>query len=223
MGKRSNLQSREKQPRAPQLKKLKPLNEPQKAVLASTKNMVVCGAAGTGKSLLLVYKALQELEAKKIDRIVIIRSAVPTREVGFLPGSLQDKTKIYELPYEDICTFLYGEPSAYRDLKRFKNIEFISTSYVRGVTLENAFIIVDEFQNMTFHELDSIITRVGNNTKICFCGDIDQSDLQENGLENFMKIIYKMVEFDIVEFGVEHIVRSSLVKTYLTLKHKMKK
>jgi len=107
-------------------------------------------------------------------------------------------------------------------LKRFKNIEFISTSYVRGVTLENAFIIVDEFQNMTFHELDSIITRVGNNTKICFCGDIDQSDLQENGLEHFMKIIYKMTEFDIVEFGVEHIVRSSLVKTYLTLKHKMK-
>jgi phosphate starvation-inducible protein PhoH len=223
MAKRSNSQSREKQPRAIQLRKLKPLNEPQKAVLASNKNMVVCGAAGTGKSLLLVYKALQELEAKKIDKIVIIRSAVPTREVGFLPGSLQDKTKIYELPYEDICTFLYGEPSAYRDLKRFKKIEFISTSYVRGVTLENAFIIVDEFQNMTFHELDSIITRVGNNTKICFCGDIDQSDLQENGLENFMKIIYKMVEFDIVEFGVEHIVRSSLVKTYLTLKHKMKK
>lgn len=205
-----------------QLRKLKALNEPQKHVLSSNKNLVVCGAAGTGKSLLLVYKALQEFEAKNIDRIIIIRSAVPTRDVGFLPGSLQDKTRIYELPYEEICAFLYGE-NVYKDLKRFKSIEFISTSYVRGVTLENCFIIVDEFQNMTFHELDSIVTRVGNNTRIAFCGDIDQSDLEDNGLEHFMKIIRKMPEFDIIEFGVEHIVRSALVKNYLTLKHKMKK
>jgi phosphate starvation-inducible protein PhoH len=207
---------------APSLRKLKALNEPQKHVLGSNKNLIVCGAAGTGKSLLLVYKALLELEARNIDKIVIIRSAVPTREVGFLPGSLQDKTKIYELPYEEIFNFLYGEANVYRDLKRFKHIDFISTSYVRGITLENCFIIVDEFQNMTFHELDSIITRVGNNTKIAFCGDIDQSDLQDNGLEHFIKIIKKMPEFDIIEFGVEHIVRSSLVKTYLTLKHKLK-
>lgn len=208
---------------AAQLRKLKALNEPQKHVLGSNKNLVVCGAAGTGKSLLLVYKALLEYEAKNIDRIIIIRSAVPTRDVGFLPGSLQDKTRIYELPYEEICSFLYGEQNAYKDLKRFKHIDFISTSYVRGVTLENCFIIVDEFQNMTFHELDSIITRVGNNTRIAFCGDIDQSDLEDNGLDHFMKIIRKMPEFDIVEFGVEHIVRSALVKNYLTLKHKMKK
>jgi phosphate starvation-inducible protein PhoH len=206
-----------------QLRKLKPLNEPQKHVLDSNKNLIVCGAAGTGKSLLLVYKALLEYEAKNIDKIVIIRSAVPTRDVGFLPGSLQDKTRIYELPYEEICGFLYGEPNAYKDLKRFKHIDFISTSYVRGVTLENCFIIVDEFQNMTFHELDSIITRVGNNTKIAFCGDIDQSDLEDNGLQDFMRIIRKMPQFDIIEFGVEHIVRSALVKNYLTLKHKMKK
>lgn len=206
-----------------QLRKLKALNEPQKHVLASNKNLVVCGAAGTGKSLLLVYKALQEYELGNVDRIIIIRSAVPTRDVGFLPGSLQDKTKIYELPYEDICTFLYDNPNAYKDLKRFKKIDFITTSYVRGVTLENCFIIVDEFQNMSFHELDSVVTRVGNNSKITFCGDIDQSDLDDNGLEYFMKIIRKMPEFDIIEFGVEHIVRSALVKSYLTLKHKMKK
>jgi len=202
----------------PTLNKLKPLNEPQKRVLSSNKNLIVCGAAGTGKSLLLVYKALQELEKDTIDKLVIIRSAVPTRDVGFLPGSLSDKTKIYEQPYEEICQFLYKAPM-YRQLKGIKRIEFLSTSYVRGITLENCFIIVDEFQNMTFHELDSIITRVGNNSTICFCGDIDQSDLPDSGIKDFLRIIKKMPEFEIIEFGVEHIVRSALVKSYLTLKY----
>lgn len=203
----------------PQLMRLKPLNEPQKQVLASNKNLVVCGAAGTGKSLLLVYKALQELDKGNIEKIVIIRSAVPTRDVGFLPGSLSDKTKIYELPYDEIFQFLYKAPNIYRQLKGIKRIEFISTSYVRGITLENCFIIVDEFQNMNFHELDSIITRVGNNSKIFFCGDVEQSDLPDSGIKDFLKILRKMPDFDIVEFGVEHIVRSALVKNYLTVKY----
>ncbi len=206
-----------------QLMRLKPLNDPQKVVLSSPKNLIVCGSAGTGKSLLLVYKALLELEKDNIDKIVIIRSAVPTRDVGFLPGSLQDKTKIYELPYEEIFQFLYKASNVYRQLKGLKKIEFISTSYVRGVTLENCFIIVDEFQNMNFHELDSVITRVGKNSTINFCGDIDQSDLSDNGLKDFIRILKKMPEFDFVEFKVEHIVRSALVKNYLTLKYNMSK
>jgi phosphate starvation-inducible protein PhoH len=151
-----------------------------------------------------------------------MRSAVPTRNIGFLPGSASDKTKVYEAPYMDLAAQLYQRDEAYAMLKRQKKVEFVSTSFIRGINTENAFLIVDEFQNMSFHELDSIITRLGKNCNIAFSGDAGQADLVNNGLKPFMNILQKMPDlFDVVEFGVEDIVRSELVKRYLTEKHKL--
>jgi phosphate starvation-inducible protein PhoH len=205
-----------------QLSRIKALNPRQKAVLASNKNLVVHGAAGTGKTLLVLYRALVEVEQNRLEKVIIMRSAVPTRNIGFLPGSASEKTKVYEAPYMDLASQLYGKDEAYTMLKRQKKVEFVSTSFIRGINTENCFLIVDEFQNMNFHELDSIITRLGKNCKIAFSGDAGQADLQNNGLKPFMNILQRMPDlFDIVEFGIEDIVRSELVKRYLTEKHKI--
>ena len=205
------------------LMRLKPLNAAQGRVLKSDKNMVIYGAAGTGKSLLAVYKAMRAIELDQVDKLIIVRSAVPTREVGFLPGSLDEKVKVYEMPYEEIFTFLYDNNQAYRLFKnKHKQVEFMTSSYLRGITLEDCHIIVDEFQNMTFHELDSIITRLGENCKISFCGDAKQSDLKGSGLDRFLHILRSMPNyFDLVEFEVKHIVRSGIVKEYLTVKQEL--
>lgn len=206
-----------------ELQNIRALNENQKRVLKSNKNTVLCGAAGTGKSFLAVYKAMLSVNRREVDKLIIVRSAVPTREVGYLPGSLDDKVKVYEAPYEGIFTTLYDSDDAYRVLKnRFKQVEFMTSSYVRGITLEDCHIIVDEFQNMSYHELDSIITRLGENCKISFCGDINQSDLKGSGLKNFIKVLELMPEyFDIIEFSIEDIVRSGIVKRYLTVKNEL--
>ena len=205
-----------------QLARIKALNPRQKQVLASNKNLVVHGAAGTGKTLLVLYRALVEVEQHRLEKVIIMRSAVPTRNIGFLPGSASEKTKVYEAPYMDLASQLYGKDEAYTMLKRQKKVEFVSTSFIRGINTENCFLIVDEFQNMNFHELDSIITRLGKNCKIAFSGDAGQADLQNNGLKPFMNILQRMPDlFDIVEFGIEDIVRSELVKRYLTEKHKI--
>jgi phosphate starvation-inducible protein PhoH len=205
-----------------QLSRIKALNPRQKEVLASNKNLVVHGAAGTGKTLLVLYRALVEVQAQRKEKVIIMRSAVPTRNIGFLPGSASDKTKVYEAPYMDLASQLYQRDDAYAMLKRQKKVEFVSTSFIRGINTENSFLIVDEFQNMSFHELDSIITRLGKNCNIAFSGDAGQADLVTNGLKPFMNILQKMPDlFDVVEFGVEDIVRSELVKRYLTEKHKI--
>ena len=153
---------------------------------------------------------------------------VATREIGFLPGDHEDKADIYQIPYKNMVKYMFQMPSdadfemLYGNLKSQETIKFWSTSFLRGTTLDNSIVIVDEFQNMNFHELDSIITRVGENTKICFCGDARQSDLvkdkEKNGIIDFMNILRKMPSFDIIEFGIEDIVRSGLVKEYLTAK-----
>ena len=153
---------------------------------------------------------------------------VATREIGFLPGDHEDKADIYQIPYKNMVKYMFQMPSdadfemLYGNLKAQETIKFWSTSFLRGTTLDNAIVIVDEFQNLNFHELDSIITRVGENTKICFCGDARQTDLtktnDKNGIVDFMNILRKMTSFDIIEFGVEDIVRSGLVKEYLTAK-----
>lgn len=207
----------------PSIMGLKPLNAPQAKVLKSNKNLVIYGAAGTGKSLLAVYKAMKAIERDDVDKLLIVRSAVPTRDVGYLPGSLEDKIKVYETPYEEIFSFLYDDNQAYRLFKnKFKQVEFMTSSYVRGITLEDCHIIVDEFQNMSFHELDSIITRLGENCKISFCGDARQTDLKNSEIDKFLRIIDNMPEyFDTVEFKVEHIVRSGIVKEYLTVKQEL--
>ena len=149
-------------------------------------------------------------------------------EIGFLPGSHEDKADIYQIPYKNMVKYMFQMPSdadfemLYGNLKSQESIKFWSTSFLRGTTLDNAIVIVDEFQNLNFHELDSIITRVGENTKICFCGDSRQSDLQKdrekNGIIDFLSILRKMESFDIIEFGVNDIVRSGLVKEYIIAK-----
>lgn len=187
-------------------------------------HMVLHGLAGTGKTFISLYLALNELFRKRSykDKVVIVRSVVPTREMGFLPGSEKEKMKTYEAPYQAMCNDLFGRGDAYEILKTKNQIEFISTSFVRGTTLDDCIIIVDEAQNLTFHELDSIITRVGVNSQILFCGDCNQTDLDKPwdkcGLDQFMSILDNIDGFNKVEFSYDDIVRSGLVRDYLIAK-----
>ena len=187
-------------------------------------NLVLHGIAGTGKTFISLYLAFDQLLNQKSykDKVVIVRSIVPTREIGFLPGSEQDKIKTYEAPYQAMCTDLFGRGDAYDVLKKKNQIEFLSTSFLRGTTLDDCIIIVDEAQNLKFHELDSIITRVGVNSQIVFCGDCNQTDLDrpwdKSGLDQFMSILDKVDDFKNVEFSYDDIVRSGLVRDYLIAK-----
>ena len=229
---------------AKQMKKKKPLNssylidiepitENQKKLFSSYNNekqLVSYGCAGTGKTFITLFNALKSVldETTPYERIYIVRSLVATREIGFLPGDHEDKSDIYQVPYKHMVKYMFQMPSdadfemLYGNLKSQETIKFWSTSFLRGTTLDNAIIIVDEFQNLNFHELDSIITRVGENSKIMFCGDASQSDLvktnDRNGIHDFINILRKMPSFDIIEFGIDDIVRSGLVKEYLTAK-----
>jgi phosphate starvation-inducible PhoH-like protein/PhoH-like ATPase len=190
----------------------------------SGQNMLLHGVAGTGKTFISLYLALKDVltQSEGKEKVTIVRSVVPTRDMGFLPGNAKEKAKIYESPYYAICTELFGRGDAYDVLKAKNMVEFISTSYVRGITLSNSIVIVDECQNLTFHELDSIITRLGDNCKLIFCGDFRQTDLwrehEKQGLKDFMKVLSKMRSFDCIEFEEEDIVRSALVKEYILSK-----
>ena len=212
---------------------ISPLTDNQKILLDSynqQKNVVAYGVAGTGKTFITLYNALKDVlnETTPYERVYIVRSLVSTREIGFLPGDHEDKADIYQIPYKHMVKYMFQMPSdadfemLYGNLRSQETIKFWSTSFIRGTTLDNAIIIVDEFQNLNFHELDSIITRVGENSKICFCGDATQSDLTKtndrNGIVDFMNILRKMVSFDIIEFDVNDIVRSGLVKEYIVAK-----
>jgi phosphate starvation-inducible protein PhoH len=197
---------------------------------AEGKHLVAYGCAGTGKTFITLYNALREVldERTPYEKIYLVRSLVATREIGFLPGSYEDKSDIYQIPYKNMVKYMFQMPSdvefemLYGNLKSQETIKFWSTSFLRGTTLDNAIVIVDEFQNCTAHELDSIITRVGENSKIMFCGDASQSDLQKsnerNGIVDFMNVLRKMPSIDIIEFGVDDIVRSGLVKEYILAK-----
>ena len=210
-----------------------PLTDNQKILFDTynqQKNIVAYGVAGTGKTFITLYNALKDVlnETTPYERVYIVRSLVSTREIGFLPGDHEDKADIYQIPYKHMVKYMFQMPSdadfemLYGNLRSQETIKFWSTSFIRGTTLDNAIIIVDEFQNLNFHELDSIITRVGENSKICFCGDATQSDLTKtndrNGIVDFMNILRKMVSFDIIEFDVNDIVRSGLVKEYIVAK-----
>ena len=194
------------------------------------KNLFAYGAAGTGKTFVVLYNALKEVlsEDTPYRKIYIVRSLVSTREIGFLPGDHEDKSSLYQIPYKNMVKYMFELPSdsdfemLYGNLKQQETISFWSTSFIRGTTIDDAIVIVDECQNLNFHELDSIITRIGENAKIMFCGDASQSDLtksnERNGILDFVRIIQQMESFDLIEFGVEDIVRSGLVKEYLVHK-----
>ncbi len=193
----------------------------------SDKSQILLGYAGCGKTFLAMYKALQDINnpANKYKKIVIVRSAVPSRDLGAMPGTLQQKTEMYELPYRAICNELFGRGDAYELLKKHNTVEFISTSYIRGLTLDNTIIIADEVQNMTAHEAESILTRVGIESKIIYCGDILQRDItkhSEKNVELFLNLIKKMTnDFDSVTFNEDDVVRSGLVGNYIKFKHKI--
>ena len=194
------------------------------------KNLFAYGAAGTGKTFIALYLALKDVmdEEKPYDKVYIVRSLVSTREIGFLPGTHEDKSELYQVPYKNMVRNMFHMPDQtsfdmlYDNLKNQETISFWSTSFLRGTTLDDAIVIVDESQNLNFHELDSIITRVGQDSKIVFCGDINQSDLQRtnerNGILDFQRILQGMEEFEEIEFGISDIVRSGLVKSYLISK-----
>lgn len=227
---REGLLEESKKPKLPfQLKKFNPKTLAQEEVwnlFEEGKNIFMHGSAGTGKTFISLYLALRELNAEEsFNKITIVRSAVPTRDVGFLPGNLKEKARIFEQPYEAICTELYGRGDAYSILQSKGEIEFVTTSFIRGINLRDTIIIVDEAQNMTFHELDSVITRCGSNCRIIFCGDYKQNDLadqgEQSGVVRFSNIIKQMKAFEFVEFYNEDIVRSKMVKEYLIVKNKI--
>ena len=230
----SNRQMKRKKPiNLDLMRKIEPLTTNQEELFrcyANNQNLVAYGAAGTGKTFITLYNALKDVFDPKTpyEKIYIVRSLVATREIGFLPGDHEDKSSLYQIPYKNMVKYMFEMPSdadfqmLYGNLKGQDTIDFWSTSFIRGTTLDRAVIIVDEFQNLNYHELDSIITRIGTDTKIMFCGDATQTDLikqnERNGIHDFMQILRIMPSVDIIEFGVEDIVRSGLCKEYLLAK-----
>ena len=216
---------------------IEPLTENQEKIFKAWdegKNLFVYGCAGTGKTFCALYKALYDcLKATpNYERVYLVRSLVATREIGFLPGDHEDKSSLYQIPYKNMVKYMFelGNDNdfeiLYGQLKQQETIKFWSTSFLRGVTLDNSVIIIDEMQNLNFHELDSIITRVGENSRIVFCGDAMQTDLvkdkEKNGIHDFMRILELMPDdFEMVEMGMDDICRSGLVRNYLMAKHAM--
>ena len=197
---------------------------------AENKHLVAYGCAGTGKTFITLYNALRDVldQETPYEKIYIVRALVATREIGFLPGDHEDKSTLYQIPYKHMVKYMFEMPTEadfemlYGNLKAQDTIDFWSTSFIRGTTFDKTIVIVDEFQNLNYHELDSIMTRIGEQSKIMFCGDATQSDLvkqnERNGIIDFMRILRLMPSVDVIEFGVEDIVRSGLVKEYILAK-----
>ena len=219
-----------------QLSTIKPVTDSQKLVFESWKkgmNQFLFGCAGTGKTFISLYLALQDVlrNDTPYDKVIVVRSLIPTREIGFLPGDEEDKAALYQVPYSNMMQFMFEQPNEqafsmlYDRLKAQGSFYFLSTSFLRGLTFDNSIIIVDECQNLNFHELDTIITRVGQDSKIFFCGDFGQSDLtrlnERNGLMDFLQILQEMNEFNCTEFDIGDIVRSGFVRSYLIQKTKL--
>jgi predicted ribonuclease YlaK len=211
------------------LKTFDPLTENQKLFFDAYKRgdyfVALHGVAGTGKTFCAVYKALEEVldKSNPFKKIIIVRSAVQSREIGHLPGDVTEKMEIYQQPYVQICDTLFGRKDAYQRLEEQGYMEFISTSFIRGMSFDDAIIIVDEMQNLTFEEIDTVMTRVGYRSKILWCGDYRQTDLNKkrndmSGILKFFDIAERMGAFTKIEFTPDDIVRSSLVRDYILAK-----
>ena len=215
------------------MRDIEPLTQNQQVLFnayAENKNLVAYGCAGTGKTFITLYNALRDVlsQTTPYEKIYIVRSLVATREIGFLPGDHEDKSSLYQIPYKHMVKYMFEMSTEadfqmlYANLKAQGTIDFWSTSFIRGTTFDRTIVIVDEYQNLNFHELDSIMTRVGEDSKIMFCGDATQSDLvkqnERNGVVDFMRVLRLMPSVDLIEFGVEDIVRSGLCKEYILAK-----
>ena len=233
VGMTAKQMKRKKPINADMMREIEPLTDNQKALFeayAKDQNLVAYGVAGTGKTFITLYNALVDVlnPETPYEKIYIVRSLVATREIGFLPGDHEDKSTLYQIPYKHMVKYMFEMPTEadfemlYGNLKAQDTIDFWSTSFIRGTTFDKTIVIVDEYQNLNFHELDSIMTRVGAQSKIMFCGDATQSDLiktnERNGIIDFMQILRIMSSVDVIEFGVEDIVRSGLVKEYILAK-----
>ncbi len=187
-------------------------------------NLVLAGSAGTGKTFCAMYLAMESVLEKNTpyDKVIIFRSVVPTRDMGYLPGSVEEKKEVFETPYKAICNELFDDAASYNKLINSHVLEFTTTSFIRGLTIDNAIIIVDEMQNLNFHELDSVITRVGNNCRIIFSGDYHQSDFKDTsereGIQRFLRVIEQLKNFSVITFGWEDIVRSDFLRDYIMTK-----
>lgn len=208
-----------------ELRKLEPITEKQEDVFyyyEKHKNILLYGSAGTGKTFISLYLSLKDQNIDKYKKIFIVRSTVPSRDQGFMPGTKDEKTRMYEMPYYSIFSELFGRGDAYECMKKTNKVMFESTSYMRGVTLDNCVIIMDEVQNMNFQEIDTILTRVGKNSRVLICGDYKQTDLNKNndksGFKELLKVTRKMKSFKEVEFTKDDIVRSGFVKEYIIAK-----
>ena len=232
-GMSTKMMKRKKPINSSYLLPVEPLTDNQRVMFeeyGKGQNIYAYGCAGTGKTFVALYLALRDVldEDTPYDKVYIVRSLVATREIGFLPGTHEDKASLYQIPYKNMVKYMFEMPDdnsfemLYENLKAQETVSFWSTSFLRGTTLDNAIVIIDECQNLNFHELDSIMTRCGQDTKIMFCGDARQSDLQKSnertGIVDFQRILQDMSEFSLVEYNIEDIVRSGLVKSYLISK-----
>ena len=187
-------------------------------------NLVLTGSAGTGKTFVAMYLAIEAVLTKETpyDRVVIVRSVVPTRDMGFLPGTIEEKKEVFETPYKAICNELFGDVNIYDRMIANNQLQFTTTSFIRGLTIDNAVVIVDEMQNLNFHELDSVITRVGNNCRVIFSGDYLQSDFKDpaerDGIQRFLRVMEQLKNFSVVTFGWQDIVRSDFLRDYIMTK-----
>jgi len=218
--------------RVEHLQNLKPLTKNQERVFDSYKekyNLILSGAAGTGKTFLALYLGLKDVLTKgnSLEKVVLIRSALPTRDMGFLPGEKEEKEAAYMDPYISTVNELFQDKEAWKKMIQFNNIEFMTTSFIRGITLNDSVVIVDEAQNCNFHELCSIITRIGKNCKVILCGDYYQSDFvkqnDKSGLYAFINILNNMKSFNHIEFEWKDIVRSGLVRDFIMTKEMLEK
>jgi predicted ribonuclease YlaK len=218
-----------RKPDAMQLGHIEPMTENQRIAFDAWddgKHLLLHGCAGTGKTLIAMYLGLREvLEEEMHTKVVLVRSAVPTRDQGFMPGNLKEKSQYYELPFMSACTDIYERGDAYGMLKGSGKIEFITTSYIRGVTLHDSIIIVDEIQNLTMHEISSVITRVGQNSRLILMGDFKQSDFvradDRKGVRQLIEVVKKMGSFSLIEFGHHDILRSDVVKEWIVAKDEL--
>jgi predicted ribonuclease YlaK len=187
-------------------------------------HLALVGSAGTGKTFIAMYLGLEAVLEKQslYDSITIFRSVVPTRDMGYLPGSLEEKQEVFETPYKNIAMELIGGDQPYKRLVQNHMVKFLTTSYIRGMTIDNSIVIVDECQNLSFHELDSVITRIGNNCRIIFCGDYHQSDFtnesEKDGVIKFMRVVEHLKNFSVITFNWDDIVRSDFVRDYIMAK-----